>query len=370
MVQASEFYDAYVQQGEENRACKLAKKYRDAAKYRTLSEKVSALTAECNGESEWTENEKVKKKIILAQGIALLGHRELDDDAVKKAILDIVTRTEIKTSGTALKTALKTTAQVGAYATRAAAFFAPKDASMALKLSSKVLKEAGKTKVTAKTKIVEIDKTGVGEAAAYTFITGPHAKIPSAELHGLQGEKKAIEFCLHCSRLIKYQVMTETSKIYFVHQFGTDEEKISNALRAYVRLEENENVVMIYDPTFFGGAEEGIALTTERIFFCKGKETHFVHYRHIKDASWKEGSEEIVLERTNGKKISLDDLGDESRAKRMCKAILLMRDEAMEWMKNNPELAPKTHATHCPNCGAKLLGGAKFCIECGTKIED
>ena len=43
---ASEFYDEYARQGEENRASRLAEKYRMATEYRTISQKALALIDE------------------------------------------------------------------------------------------------------------------------------------------------------------------------------------------------------------------------------------------------------------------------------------------------------------------------------------
>ena len=332
---ASEFYDEYARQGEENRASRLAEKYRMATEYRTISQKALALIDECDREKESSDAEKLKKKIIIAQAIALLGRYVLADANVKRPILSFVTRTYRKKEGTALKTAAKNAAKIGSYVAKGASFFASGSGKIALKLGAAALKDGGNVTIKAKTKVVEIDKPGVGEAARGFFLTAHDTNLSPAEIHGLKGNDDEAEFCLHCATKIANRFMADTSKIYFAHRIGEDEDKISKAIQSYALLKENEDVVIAYDSTIFGGADEGIALTTKRLFYCQGESKMNVRYSNIKDVHWEEGKEALVLEQTNGIQTKLSDLGDAIRAKRLRKAILFMSEEVRSKMSDD-----------------------------------
>ena len=110
------------------------------------------------------------------------------------------------------------------------------------------------------------------------------------------GSKEA--FHLACSRKIKRQFMKDIDKVYFAHEKGKDDEKIKSAIESYVKLEENEHVILVYDPTFLGSAEEGIALTTKRVFVCEGKRKQSVRYRYLKAVSCKPDGKEIIRSAT------------------------------------------------------------------------
>jgi len=158
-----------------------------------------------------------------------------------------------------------------------------------------------------------------------------------------QGEGTKEAFHLACSRKIERQFMKDIDKVYFAHKKGKDEEKIQSAIASYVKLEENERVILVYDPTFLGSAEEGIALTTKRVFVCEGMRKQSVRYRYLKAVSCKQDGKEMILERTNGGVVSLGDVGSKERAQSMRLAIEFMQEE-LEKQRKQP-LEPKAAAS-------------------------
>lgn len=56
---------------------------------------------------------------------------------------------------------------------------------------------------------------------------------------------------------------------YYAHKGGKDAEKIRKAKDAYASMwmDDDEEIVLAYDATIFGSADEGVALSTKHVFY-------------------------------------------------------------------------------------------------------
>ena len=72
------------------------------------------------------------------------------------------------------------------------------------------------------------------------------------------------------------------SHIYYYGDTGKSEQKFQNALKSYVRLKKGEVPLICYDSTTFGGADEGLTMTTEGIHICKDSGSASIFISHDK----------------------------------------------------------------------------------------
>lgn len=72
------------------------------------------------------------------------------------------------------------------------------------------------------------------------------------------------------------------SHIYYYGDTGKSEQKFQNALKSYVHLKKAEVPLICYDSTTFGGADEGLTMTTEGIHICKDSGSAPIFISHDK----------------------------------------------------------------------------------------
>lgn len=183
---------------------------------------------------------------------------------------------------------------------------------------------------------------------------------------------------------------------YYAHKGGKDAEKIRKAEAAYasVWMDDEEEIVLVYDATIFGSADEGVALSTKHVFYkndSNGLSLSF-EYNEIADALDDFPNHRVILQMEDGSEMYIaeggytDDARIELRAAIVHMKMLIELNQACETWKQELEeeseeplpeaedasqealAAPAESASTCTNCGAALMPNAKFCSECGAPV--
>ncbi|GBG97402.1 zinc ribbon domain-containing protein [Lactococcus termiticola] len=91
------------------------------------------------------------------------------------------------------------------------------------------------------------------------------------------------------SVLEKHLEKNEEDSAYFYFNSEIPVKKKVNAKESYVRLDEGEEIICLYDSTLFGGAKEGICFTTTGVYW-KGSfsEGNFIDYHNLEEITIKE----------------------------------------------------------------------------------
>jgi uncharacterized protein with PIN domain len=202
------------------------------------------------------------------------------------------------------------------------------------------------------------------------------------------------------------------------------EKKLANALNSYIILDEDEQLIYLYDSTFFGSAKEGVALSTKGIYWKELYEgSQYFSYCDIEKISRK-GSDLYILKEEDDNlddgiklpfkeaelarelknllieaaKYSKDNDITSNTIEKYIKKILLneklteeekqaileqyqeaweMKSDEFESIVNDVKsslsskvLDAELHKLikYCHNCGTQINDNVKFCSNCGTNI--
>lgn len=163
----------------------------------------------------------------------------------------------------------------------------------------------------------------------------------------------------------------------YAHHGGEDAEKIQRAEAAYApaRKEDGEELLLVYDATFFGSADEGVALSTKNVYFKRSRSgVHLVfgYDEIVQVAACSSGI--ILMKKGSLEPITLRlPIATEEEVEDICAAIEMIKGTLKERMKeatvSSKHGTVARNTTMCPSCGAKLMPNAKFCSMCGCPIE-
>lgn len=215
---------------------------------------------------------------------------------------------------------------------------------------------------------------------------------------------------------------------YYAHKGGKDAEKIRKAEDAYASMwmDDEEELVLVYDATIFGSADEGVALSTKRVFYKNDITGLSLSFGYDEISDVRGDFERLILQMKDGSKMYIaEGYADEAQAylrlaiqnmKSMIEsqpffdeweqdlkevlfegqmsetgdvsqeALAVSAESALKCTNCGAKLRPHANfctacgasvtkteperPTHCPICGAELAKHAKFCPECGHKIEE
>ena len=370
----SRMYDDIAERGENSEAYVLAQENLQIEGINLL-EKVERVITAISVRNAVASGESQENHIIMAQAIAIMGNRDPFDADVKATIMKCIIGTMASDKG---KTMLRGVA----------------------KNALNGIPGVG----TAVGGFVDFSSTKlIGLALKNIFILGESAQVEQHLLLGMSGETEQIEACKQIAQQIETQY-PKCNEFYYFHKMGKDIKKISKANKAYARVEDGETIVVVYDPTLFGSADEGISLSNQKVYYKReGEETIVLPYGDIKEISFEEQKEGkntkyYIRIRTMDEKDLMWEafLGDQAHASALCDIVGGIVEQARlvlghEDVSSPPILELDEHAVaieseeahvvlakqdasvqeqglRCENCGHSLSPEAKFCMECGTPV--
>ena len=181
---------------------------------------------------------------------------------------------------------------------------------------------------------------------------------------------------------------------YYAHKGGKDAEKIRKAKDAYASMwmDDEEEIVLVYDATVFGSADEGVALSTKHVFYKNDITGLNLSFGYDEISEVRDDFERMILQMEDGSEMYIaEGYMDEVRvclrfAIQDMKSTIESQPFFDEWEQDLKEVlfegqmpeaedvsqealtAPAESASTCTNCGAKLRPHANFCTACGAPV--
>lgn len=375
-------YDEMLVGGEESEPYLLAKKYLQM-EGRLLDKKVDTLINDWSVKNGLSSGSSEEIHLIMVQAIALMGNRDLMDNDVKCSIIKCIMGTRAADMGKGL---LK---------------------SLVVKKAASNIPGIGTIAGAA----ADIASTqAIGAAAKKLFITGEIDGVHEDYLLGIDENSVSAGICKELAKKLKNKY-PELTGVYFCHLTGKDTQKITKAMKTFAPVESGENLILMYDSTLFGGADEGLALS-DRTLYVSWKYNAFkgmIDYNDIIEATCNvvehkpadpknnkpaEFAYEVCIEKTSNEVILLGECleynKDLAYALTDCINIVVnvmlefnSRQTNIQISANNelarmlptaeineisaPQEVVDSVGKFCINCNIPLPINAIFCPECGCK---
>lgn len=156
--------------------------------------------------------------------------------------------------------------------------------------------------------------------------------------------------------------------------------KLANARSKFITR--NDPIIVLIDDTLFGSAKDGLAISENYIYakdlLGDGKSVKISSIRSVSSQSNKLGSLDIYFGGNLFATLNTIDKEDHDFVIGILKAAFAAsKVSAPAKVSNKPKVAAepksetpaiKTEVVACTECSVKLPAGAKFCLECGTKV--